>query len=501
MAGKGQGAFVSIGANTEELQAGMDEAQRIVKDGKNEIEGSFQNWSGNTNAVADATNQLSKSVKDAGASTKGLVKEVQVFTAAAGEAEMAASAFSVAGIAGMVAPLAAAALGLAAVKAFKGIFEDMAKEAKDAADAVLKQSEAIIKLGDELQKIRTQGQSPLDREKAQLESLLAVRERLTIEEGRYLYLASIGETDAAAEAQRLMFITMSMNPTLDAQLVRQKEIVAELQKQSDLKNSSVEGPGDLAGEVKFGQDKSAVAQIKAENAAWDLQIAALVRRNQELVKGTHLMDQETPGFINLTPAEAIRSQAPYVPRLGPGNDAGAAQFGADTRAMKDATREARELASAGDQIAAAFGQVGVAIGGSTGSIVQQIAAVVMLTLKFIGLAIAASAASAGQTPIIGPWAAIAGGIAVAAALVGLITGLADGGPMEAGRPYLVGERGPEMVVPTASGTVIPNHQLGRGGGVTVNITAADAGSFEAMLRRNDNALVRVLREASRNGRA
>ena len=58
---KGQGAFVSIGANTEELQAGMDEASRIVKEGKNEIEGSFQNWSGNTNAVADATNQLTKS--------------------------------------------------------------------------------------------------------------------------------------------------------------------------------------------------------------------------------------------------------------------------------------------------------------------------------------------------------------------------------------------------------------------------------------------------------
>ena len=37
-----------------------------------------------------------------------------------------------------------------------------------------------------------------------------------------------------------------------------------------------------------------------------------------------------------------------------------------------------------------------------------------------------------------------------------------GGPISAGRPYLVGERGPELVVPNHSGRVIPNNQLGGG---------------------------------------
>ena len=37
---------------------------------------------------------------------------------------------------------------------------------------------------------------------------------------------------------------------------------------------------------------------------------------------------------------------------------------------------------------------------------------------------------------------------------------ADGGPVSAGTPYLVGELGPEIVVPRQAGTVIPNHQLG-----------------------------------------
>ena len=37
---------------------------------------------------------------------------------------------------------------------------------------------------------------------------------------------------------------------------------------------------------------------------------------------------------------------------------------------------------------------------------------------------------------------------------------AHGGPVSAGRPYLVGERGPELIVPQHDGYVIPNHALG-----------------------------------------
>lgn len=43
---------------------------------------------------------------------------------------------------------------------------------------------------------------------------------------------------------------------------------------------------------------------------------------------------------------------------------------------------------------------------------------------------------------------------------------AMGGPVAGGRPYLVGERGPELMVPSGNGTIVPNNELG-GGGVTV----------------------------------
>tara|TARA_X000001382_G_scaffold20199_1_gene12274 strand:+ start:1565 stop:4351 length:2787 start_codon:yes stop_codon:yes gene_type:complete len=52
-----------------------------------------------------------------------------------------------------------------------------------------------------------------------------------------------------------------------------------------------------------------------------------------------------------------------------------------------------------------------------------------------------------------------------------VMGFADGGRPPVGRPSLVGERGPELFVPGASGTIIPNHAMG-GANVTVNVDAS-----------------------------
>ena len=47
-----------------------------------------------------------------------------------------------------------------------------------------------------------------------------------------------------------------------------------------------------------------------------------------------------------------------------------------------------------------------------------------------------------------------------------LTGKAIGGSVQAGKPYMVGERGAEMFVPNQSGSIIPNGQMG-GGGTTI----------------------------------
>jgi len=43
---------------------------------------------------------------------------------------------------------------------------------------------------------------------------------------------------------------------------------------------------------------------------------------------------------------------------------------------------------------------------------------------------------------------------------------ARGGPVTGGRPYVVGEKGPELMIPSGNGSIVPNDKLG-GGGVTV----------------------------------
>ena len=54
--------------------------------------------------------------------------------------------------------------------------------------------------------------------------------------------------------------------------------------------------------------------------------------------------------------------------------------------------------------------------------------------------------------------------------IGSFLGFADGGRPPVGKVSLVGERGPELLVPDTAGTIIPNHMLGGGGGKVVNVS-------------------------------
>ena len=74
-------------------------------------------------------------------------------------------------------------------------------------------------------------------------------------------------------------------------------------------------------------------------------------------------------------------------------------------------------------------------------------------------------------------------------------GKAIGGPVSAGRAYLVGERGPELFVPTASGRI----EAGRDGGgrdVRLNITInAPAGGEAQALKASGRQVARAVRQA------
>jgi phage-related minor tail protein len=112
--------------------------------------------------------------------------------------------------------------------------------------------------------------------------------------------------------------------------------------------------------------------------------------------------------------------------------------------------------------------------------------------------IAASAISSGIGSIGGGGGGGGGLLSAAATLLTTVLGApgrATGGPVGPGRAYMVGERGPELFVPTASGRV---EATGGGGArdVRVSITInAPAGSEGQALARSGRQMARAVRSA------
>ena len=60
---------------------------------------------------------------------------------------------------------------------------------------------------------------------------------------------------------------------------------------------------------------------------------------------------------------------------------------------------------------------------------------------------------------------------------------AAGGPVAPGGTYLVGERGPELFTPSSSGNITPNHAMGGGSTITVNVNGGDPNSIVRALQQ------------------
>ena len=85
---------------------------------------------------------------------------------------------------------------------------------------------------------------------------------------------------------------------------------------------------------------------------------------------------------------------------------------------------------------------------------------------------------------------------------GALMASADGGPLAAGQASIVGENGPEIIVPKGASTVIPNHLTGQVGGTT-NVTnnyinAIDTKSFEDRLYGSSGAIWAANQYATKN---
>ncbi|MBL8650280.1 MAG: tail tape measure protein [Sphingopyxis sp.] len=117
--------------------------------------------------------------------------------------------------------------------------------------------------------------------------------------------------------------------------------------------------------------------------------------------------------------------------------------------------------------------------------------------------IARAAISNGIAASLGGGGSSGGGglLSLAAAIAGAFAGApgrATGGPVSAGRAYRVGERGPEMFVPTASGRIEAAGGAVRNIAITVNVQG-QAGSEPGRLAQTGRQLARAVRRAVEAG--
>ena len=71
-----------------------------------------------------------------------------------------------------------------------------------------------------------------------------------------------------------------------------------------------------------------------------------------------------------------------------------------------------------------------------------------------------------------------------------------GGPVSQGKPFIVGERGPEMFVPNQSGNIISNDKMGGSPvAVTFNINTVDARGFNELLTNSRGVIVGMINSA------
>ena len=74
---------------------------------------------------------------------------------------------------------------------------------------------------------------------------------------------------------------------------------------------------------------------------------------------------------------------------------------------------------------------------------------------------------------------------------------AEGGSMTGGNPYMVGERGRELFIPSTNGTLIPNHDLtNMGTNITFNIQANDVRGIRELLIDNRATIINLVNQGA-----
>lgn len=482
-----------------------------VKPGLDQVAGAFQGWAGNANAVASATQKLEQQLKGFASEQRTQGRMARFYAGELASIIPAASGARTAieGLAGVAIEGIAGGLsfGLAfeslkfVVGAVSQAMAEAAQRIKDMEAASLTAATGIAAAADALERMKRPAE-PLA-QKAFREVFDAgtrgakdLTEQIEKLRPTTWQLVKAFMWDGALGMKRLNeeFATAAKN--LDTMAAAAKRYASEAA--ALFPESEVFGPGNDVGAGKFD-----VANEKAVAAAKErLRIVELIKKAEQAIAQHQAEGFDRGAFPDLgynektwQEMQVVKDRA-WEPLAGPGNDQGAQQFADQLNRINTELSQMQEIwSSIGGSVSNAFSSIGNAVGGIAGKVLAWLG---QMITQAIQLAVAMSAAGSAWTT---PLGSLAIGATVAAGLLGLIGSIsarADGGPITGMRPYLVGERGPELIVPRSDGTVIPNEQLGGGGGVSITFNAP---VDQAWWRANERHIVRTLREAARGGRA
>jgi hypothetical protein len=449
---------VSVGAETSDLRRGMAEAGGMVR--------GFQ-----------------RDAQRSGTSVTYMSNALQALTGTSGAAGAALGAVSgvLSGLAtGGIAGAVAGAIG-GIIQAFRVLREDSAdatKKAKDGVEALARAADAARVKLERMAWVQAGGSARLF-------------DALQTEAGAadYRLQQEAKKRDLVAEiAKRYVDVAAAERAGLDTSMAR--DVLAMREKDLETIRAEI---------TEFERQQQAVRDLAAAEDKADANKAArkAAEKAEPEAGGYYVSDEALQQARESAKAaekqiaqdqkDALDEQMAAVERAASFREGREERltraFESEQERQKEATKKAAEAhVQASLQTGSAVGQMmaGLITGQMTArEVVAQtlqmaLDAVMQTAMATItahaGEAASGAAASQAFIPFAGPGlaaAAMGAMFALVKGLIGQIGARAFGGPVAAGQPYLVGERGPELMVPGSGGRIVPNNRLG---GDTYNVT-------------------------------
>lgn len=310
------------------------------------------------------------------------------------------------------------------------------------------------------------------------------------------------QTEATAEATRLLSGDLAANSALlQARLAAERKITDELTKQAKVRKPE-DMRGFSTGAIPIPQASPVTQDYLKELGKINLQIAQITEKQR-------LMNE-------LGLSKNVAQQAAKIATTLKLTDAQFALLVERLKKLEDSSQEAgKELKDAFDKISSSFKSAFKSVIDGTKSVSEAFRDMMgeilsSLMDKSIDAALdglfdklsGAGGAGGGD----GLWGLLEKGFSYLGGLLsapatsgddvgGLIEPLAKGGYASATRPYLVGEMGPELMIPSASGRVVPNDELG-GSGSQINQTFNVSTGVQQTVRAEIQSLMPQIAAAS-----